>query len=209
MKISKHVHSCLLVEDDGKVVLIDPGEYTYNEKALDISKLENLDLILYTHEHPDHFFAPFLKESLAKFPGTSIITNSSIVEFLKKENIEASSAGNDLVELVEVPHEHVFGVTQMPKNVLFKIFGKLTHPGDSLHFNLETDILALPVQAPWTSLTVAAEKALEWKPKIIVPIHDWHWNEAARNAFYQRLNKFFGEKGIEFKELKTGEIVEV
>lgn len=209
MKISKHVHSCLLVEEDGKVVLIDPGEYTFNEKALDISELEKLDLILYTHEHPDHLFVPFLKEILEKFPNTPIITNTSIVEIVKTEGIVATSVGNEIVELVEVPHEHVFGVPQMPKNVLFKVFGKVTHPGDSLHFNFETEVLALPIQAPWTSLTAAAEKALEWKPKTIIPIHDWHWNETARNAFYARLEKFFGEKGIKFKGLKTGEEIEV
>lgn len=204
MKISKHVHSCLLVEDQGKTVLVDPGVYSYEEKALDLNSLNQIDLILFTHEHEDHFYLPFLKEILAKFPTTPIVTNTSIVEILRKEGIDAKSEGNEIVQLQEVPHEHVFGVPQMPKNVLFKIFGKLTHPGDSLHFNLETEILALPVQAPWTSLTAAVEKALELKPKVIVPIHDWHWNESARSAFYQRLEKFFGEKGIEFKGLKTG-----
>lgn len=209
MKISKHVHSCLLIEDQGKTVLVDPGVYSYEEKAPDLNSITKLDLILITHEHEDHLYTPFLKEILAKFPDTPIITNTAIVEILGKEGIEAKSEGNEIVQLQEAPHEHVFGVPQMPKNVLFKIFGKLTHPGDSLHFNLETEVLALPVQAPWTSLTGAVEKALELKPKVIVPIHDWHWNEDARGAFYSRLEKFFSEKGIDFKPLKTGESVEI
>ena len=209
MKISKHVHSCLLVEDQGKTVLIDPGEYTAAAKALDFSLLEKLDQILLSHEHADHFYLPFLKEILAKFPNTPIITNSSIVEILKNENIEAVSVGNDFVEVEEAPHEHVFGVPQMPKNTLFKVFGKLTHPGDSEHYELKTEVLALPVQAPWANTTKTVERALELKPKVIIPIHDWHWNEAARAGLYSRFVDFFGQNGIEFKPLKTGEVVEI
>ncbi len=209
MKISKHVHSCLLVEDQGKTVLIDPGEYTFAAKALEINTLEKLDQILITHEHPDHFYLPFLKEILQKFPNTPIITNSAIVEILENENIEAVSVGNDFVEVAEAPHEHVFGVPQIPKNVLFNVFGKLTHPGDSEHYALKTEALALPVQAPWANTTTAVERALGLQPKVIIPIHDWHWNDAAREGFYKRFVDFFGKNGIEFKPLKTGEIVEV
>jgi len=209
MKISKHAHSCLLIEESGKKVLIDPGVYSYEEKALNLGSLESLDLLLITHEHPDHFYLPAIKEILQKFPDIRIVTNPSIVEILKKEGIASTSQGNDFVQVEEVPHEHVFGIPQMPKNALFKVFGKLTHPGDSLTFKPETDVLALPVQAPWTSLTEAAEKALSWKPKVIVPIHDWHWSGPARDSFYERLEGFFSQNGIEFKGLQTGEVVEV
>ena len=68
MKISKHLHSCLLAEEAGKIILIDPGNYTFEEKALDIGKLEKLDFLLITHEHQDHIYLPFLKIIFEKFP---------------------------------------------------------------------------------------------------------------------------------------------
>jgi L-ascorbate metabolism protein UlaG (beta-lactamase superfamily) len=204
MIISKHSHSCLLIKEANQTILIDPGNYTYEDKALDISSLEGLDYILITHEHPDHMYIPFMKELVEKFPDVKIISNESAVKVLKEANIEALMESSSDITISPTPHERVFGVVP-PENIQFSLFNKLTHPGDSLHFLLNTPILALPLQAPWCSLTEAVEYAMSVKPKIVIPIHDWHWNESAREAFYARLTKYFGENGIEFNPLRRGE----
>lgn len=208
MKISKHVHSCLLLEEVGKRFLIDPGQFTYEAKALDLNSLDMLDYLLITHEHPDHFYLPFIKEILAKFPQVNIITNSSIVEILEKEGIKASSEEDELVKIEEVPHEKVFGI-EPPKNVMFTIDGKLADPGDSHHFKTSAKVLALPIQAPWGSTTAAVELATSLKPEVIIPIHDWHWHDAARAWMYQRLEKHFDSLGIRFLGLETGQEEEI
>ena len=95
-----------------------------------------------------------------------------------------------------------------PENTVFTVFNKLVHPGDSHHFTSTGDILALPLQAPWGSTSAAVAKALEQKPKVILPIHDWHWKDAVRKGMYARLQPFFKEHGIEFKGLETGESIE-
>src|SRR4051812_48247483 len=87
MTISKHLHSCLLIGDNGKTVLIDPGVFTYQEKALDIQSLSGLDYILITHEHPDHMHVPLIKELLTKFPKAKIVSNPSIESILRKEQL--------------------------------------------------------------------------------------------------------------------------
>lgn len=208
MKISKHLHSCLLVEEQDKVILIDPGNFTFNEKTLDIDKLTKLDYILITHEHADHCHLPFIKELVSKFPDVKIISNPSVVELLKTENIESSSEGNELIKLEEtLTHEKVWDKNP-PQNTVFKIFDRLTHAGDSLHFTTRSEILALPITAPWGSTTEAVEKALELKPKVIIPIHDWMWKDEIRIAMYKRLEEFFKPLGIDFKGLETGEIIE-
>src|SRR5437868_582009 len=108
MKISKNLHSCLLVEEQDKTFLFDPGIFTYQEKALDINKLEKLDYILITHDHPDHLYLPFVQELLTKFPNTKIITNNAIVEQLAKQNIPATYEGDSLVSITKVPHESLW-----------------------------------------------------------------------------------------------------
>src|SRR3990167_1958183 len=90
MKISKYIHSCLLVEDEGKTILIDPGNYTFEEKGLDIGKLEKLDFLLITHEHPDHMHMPLIKEILEKFPQAQIISNNSVKKILEERGINAT-----------------------------------------------------------------------------------------------------------------------
>lgn len=66
MKISKHVHSCLLIEENNTTILIDPCNYTYEEKALDINSLGKLDYLLIAHEHQDHLHIPFIKEIMRR-----------------------------------------------------------------------------------------------------------------------------------------------
>src|SRR6266567_2640159 len=108
MKISKHLHSCLLVEEQGKTYLIDPGIFTYQEKAFDIHQLQTLDYLLITHDHPDHMHLPFIQELLAKFPNVKVMTNNAIVEQLAKQNITATYESDAVVTITKVPHESLW-----------------------------------------------------------------------------------------------------
>lgn len=218
MQITKYLHSCLLIEEQNKTILIDPGVFTYNEHALDINKLTKLDYIAITHEHADHFHLPFIKDLVQKFPDVKIVSTPSVVELLKKvgqrpislglKNIKATSESDEVVKIEISPHERLWDV-EAPENVTISIFDKLTHVGDSICFIKSCGILALPITAPWGSTTDAVNKALEIRPKIIIPIHDWMWKDEVRIGMYQRLKDFFATKEIDFKTPETGEIVEI
>src|SRR5690349_618041 len=152
MRITKYFHSCLLVENEGKIVLIDPG--IFSVQALEAAKLSKLDYLLFTHEHPDHMHLPLVQELVAKFPNVKIITNPSIVEILKNENIQATSMGDNVVSLEAANHERLWDKNP-PENVVVTVFNKLTHVGDALHFSKTAEVLALPITAPWGSTTDA------------------------------------------------------
>lgn len=203
MKVTKFIHSCLLVEDSGKTFLFDPGNYTDQANVLDLNSISKLDYLLITHEHPDHMSTPLIRKVLGKFPGVSIITNTSAQSILRGENIKSGTEAPGFIEIERIPHEKVFG-TEVPENVKFTIGNSLTHPGDSFHFSHTSKILALPVQAPWGSLTEAVELATKLKPEIILPIHDWHWRDEARIMLYKRLTDYFSNLGIRFISLETG-----
>ena len=205
MKISKYVHSCLLIEEQGKTILIDPGNYTAEEEALSANWLEKLDFILITHEHEDHMYIPLIQELVNKFPEVRLISNASVAAILEKEGLAVSTEGNDFIRMQDVSHEKLLG-RAVPQNTLFHLFGKLTHPGDSLQFDSTKEILALPIQAPWGSMVQAIEKAAELKPKVVIPIHDWHWSEKARKRLYGMASDYLRGKGIDFKGLDTVEI---
>lgn len=208
MKITKYLHSCLLVENEDKTILIDPGIFTAMAKALDVNSINRLDYLLFTHEHPDHMHLPLVHELVANFPDVKIITNPSIVEILKKENIKATAEGDETVQLDVVMHEQLWD-KEPPQNAIYTVFGRLTHPGDAMSFTKSAEILALPVTAPWGSTSQAVNKALEVGPKTIIPIHDFMWKDDFRKNLYQRLHEFFKEKGIDFRSVETGEPIEV
>ena len=52
MKITKFVHSCILVETPERVGLFDPG--VFSERAFNPETLQKLDDIIITHKHQDH-----------------------------------------------------------------------------------------------------------------------------------------------------------
>lgn len=208
MKISKHIHSCLFIKEKDKTILIDPGNFSIENNAIRLEDINQLDYLLITHEHPDHMHIPFIKTLLNKFPAVEIISNQSVVDILGKENITATNEGNEFIEVIDAPHAPIFGMPQF-QNVLFNIFSTLTDPGDNLSFEKTCRVLALPVQAPWGSLTQAVDKAIELKPEIIIPIHDWHWRDEIRMGIYKRLEDYFAKNGIKFLKVETGEEIEV
>lgn len=208
MQITKHNHSCLLIKDQGKVVLIDPGNFTYQEQALKASDLSQLDYILITHEHQDHMDVSFMKELVAKFPQVKIITTNSAVALLAKEDVKASFAEDEIVKLYPVPHEKIWMGAPV-ENSMVTVFDRLSHPGDSLTFDKTAEILALPIAAPWGSTTWAVEVAEKLKPKIIIPIHDWLLKDAVRQNTHQRLADYFAQKGIRFIPLENNQVIGV
>jgi L-ascorbate metabolism protein UlaG (beta-lactamase superfamily) len=208
MRITKYLHSCLLIEEQEKTILIDPGEYTYNAKIFPLASLENLDAIFITHEHADHCSIPFLKELIAQFPTVQLVTTESLVTKLKEEQINATVELPDFATAEIIPHEDVV-IAVPPENLQFTFFGKLTHPGDSHHIKTTAPILALPIQAPWGSFANALKLAESLSPKYIIPIHDWHWKDEVRKGMYQRATEYLEQSGIICKGLETGEVYEV
>lgn len=181
------------------------------EDALPVEELANLDVILVTHEHEDHMSIPLLKRLMGKFPDVKIVTNGVVADLLAKEGISATIQLPEFVEMEESLHEKVLAAVT-PRNSLFHIFGEVTHPGDSFQFEQSREILALPIQAPWGSMVQALERAasLNPKPKLVIPIHDWHWQDKARRRAYETAANYLREQGIpEFRGLEVGESIDI
>jgi L-ascorbate metabolism protein UlaG (beta-lactamase superfamily) len=177
--------------------------------SIDLDRLEKLDDVFITHGHPDHLDADFIKQILAKFPAMRITGPNQVVEMLAKEGVKATTKPPAGVELFESPHEPVEPLFWQPENTGFHYLDKLSNPGDSHSFSETKAILALPVTAPWGATVKAANLALELKPGYILPIHDWHWSDEARQGMYDGLEALFGKQGITFFKLQTGQPVEI
>jgi len=205
--ISKHFHSCLLIKEKGKTIVIDPGNYTEENQGLDSNKLQTLDYILITHEHADHCYIPLIKKLIEKFPNVIIITNKSVGQILSKNAISYQTTDKEGIELAATPHEKVFGMSV--ENTLFTVFNRLIHPGDSQSFSKTSEIVAIPMQAPWGSYVISMELAIKLKPKFVLPIHDFHWRDDFRKAMYDRTESYLKNYGITFKKMETGEEIEI
>jgi len=207
MKITKFVHSCLLVETPERTALFDPGVYN----TLDVDELKRLDDIFITHIHPDHMDEGTVSLLAVRFPDVRITATPEIVERLKEIGIKASVQAPEGSSLFTSPHEHVrpYFPSDPPQEIGVHYLDVLSHPGDSHSFKETKAILALPVQAPWGSVVGAVRLGLELKPQYIIPIHDWHWHDEARMAAYAQLEQDFAAHGIHFIKAVNGEPFEL
>lgn len=205
MKITKFVHSCLLVETTEpteRTTLFDPG--SMSAAALSQHDLESLDDIVVTHVHSDHFDLPTIKRLVGQFPEVRITSTPEVVEALAEVGITASTEPAEGMSFFDSPHEQVEPIFPQPQEVGVHYLNKLSHPGDSHSFHETKDILALPITGPWGSTIKAAIIALEMKPKHVIPIHDWHLREESRIMFYDLFEQKLAEQGITFHKMETG-----
>ena len=210
MKITKLVHSCLLVEDadaTGRVALFDPGVMS----TVDVDSLTRLDDIFITHGHGDHMDVDLIARLFQKFPDVRITTTPENVAVLERQGITTSTALPVGVSLFDSPHEVIRPLidSDTPQEIGVHYLGLLSHPGDSHSFSETKAVLALPVQAPWGSAVDATALAIKLRPQYVIPIHDWHWSEAARAGIYQFMEKALAKEGIRFISSVNGEPFEL
>lgn len=206
MKITKLGHCCLLIETKGKRVLTDPGSYTVEVH----SKLENIDYILFTHEHQDHYHLESLKVILEKNPQAQVYSNDSVSELLAKEGIthtkvvhgEAVYLGEIAVVGIGEKHAEMHSSIPLSANIGFFIDDRLWYPGDAFtNPDRSVEILALPVSGPWMKLSEAIDYALMIKPKVAFPVHD-----GTRFGSQHTIpEKILSAEGIEFVVMVEGD----
>jgi L-ascorbate metabolism protein UlaG (beta-lactamase superfamily) len=211
MKVTKFVHSCLLVETPKLNILIDPGNYTWQSHLLVPDKLPRLDYIVVTHEHADHYHLPALKALSSRFPHVPIITNNDLAKKLASEGFKnpITSGSEESIVVFEAPHEPLpLGLANV-LNVGIHIDDQLTYPGDSYELEHTRQILALPLTAPFASFKQAMNAIVKLKPKVVLPLHDWEWHKAARESRYGFAKELLKPHGIEFIELENSVSVEI
>lgn len=202
MRITKYVHSCLLVENDGEVVLFDPGDFALKSGLLNIENLPKLDFVVITHGHFDHFNEELVSSILAKFPEVVFVATNEVIEKLKQ--LGAKNTSNESVGKIQVfsnvPHASLEPFGQAPENIAVHYDGKLTVGGDRHDLEETKEVLALTITGPWGSMMGAGQMVDRLKPETIIPVHDWHWNEEARLGAYDRFESRF--KDDEIKVIK-------
>lgn len=211
MKVTKLGHCCLIIEVDGVRFLTDPGNYTTAQ-----NEAENIDAIVISHEHTDHLHIESLKAVLLNNPKAQVISNTSVGALLEQEGIsyinisdgDAMSFNGAAISGHGVKHCAIFRDYEQVENTGYLFGKKLFYPGDAFYNpGFPIDILALPVAAPWATISDAVDYALEIKPRVAFPVHD---GNLVRHGITNRLpGIFLPENGIEFVNLKLGKETEL
>ncbi len=184
MIIKKYLHSCLLLEEDGKRLLIDPGMFSFIEGKLTPEDIGPVDVILFTHKHPDHYDPEALKAiigssrlrsnntilrpSEARGEVPIIVTHTEIGALLEKEGLpfEAIAAGETktiagfTIQALAAAHGPI--PAEPPHNLAYLINGKVLHPGDSLDVDVRGLASRVIEAKPRSTSTLALPIAGPW-----------------------------------------------
>lgn len=213
MKITKLGHCCLLVEHKSKRILTDPGAWSSAQ-----NQVKSIDVILITHEHPDHLHIESLEAVLKNNPRAKIITNAAVGKILSEKNIvfdilkhgQNISPESILIEAFGNDHEEIYEQFGMVQNTGYFIDNKFFYPGDAFtNPGKPVEILALPIVAPWTAFKTSMQYALDIKPKIAFPVHDGMLIDGRSGPTYILPPKIFESKNIKFIPLHGGKSFEL
>lgn len=157
--------------------MTDPGMFTTLEHVAE----RGIDIVLITHEHPDHLHIASLKVILEKNPEAHVVSNPSVTKLLHKEGVEATHIGGGesaevkgiKIEGFGTQHATIYESFGQVANTGYLIAEKFYFPGDSF-FNPKKpiDILALPIAAPWMRAGHAVDFLKEVKPRVAFGVHD-------------------------------------
>ncbi|MFD3885474.1 MBL fold metallo-hydrolase [Streptomyces microflavus] len=196
LTLTKKTHSCVRIEKEGRVLVIDPGGFSEDDAAI------GADVLLVTHEHPDHFNEARLRAGLEANPAAEIWTLPSVAEQLSAafpgrvhtvgDGDAFSAAGFDVTvhgELHAVIHPDIPRIT----NVGFLVDGSVFHPGDALTVpGRSVDTLLLPVMAPWNKISEVIDYVREVEPRRAIDVHDALLTDLARPIYDNQIGALGG-----------------
>ncbi|HZW45362.1 MAG TPA: MBL fold metallo-hydrolase [Dermatophilaceae bacterium] len=211
MRLTHLGHACLLVETGGQRILIDPGVFSPG-----IVGVTGLDVILVTHQHADHVDLQRLPTVLEANPRARLYAEPQAAAVMAEAGIgsEHTVAGEELsfgrVLIMPVGEKHALINEALPRignlGVVIRVEGEpsLFHPGDAYDGEPgQIDILAVPLNAPWTASRDTVSFAQRIAPRVSVPIHDVLLSAIGRQLYLSQL-KSFGPESMEVRDLADG-----
>jgi L-ascorbate metabolism protein UlaG (beta-lactamase superfamily) len=192
VRLTKKMHACVRLEKDGHALVIDPGVFSEDDAAF------GADVILVTHEHPDHFDEGRLREALDARPGAELWTLAAVADQVSAAfpgrvhtvgHGDTFQAGGFDVEVHGELHAVIHPDIPRITNVGFVVEGTVFHPGDALTVPGRTvDTLLLPVHAPWNKSSEVIDYVREVAPGRTLDVHDALLADRARPFYDAQLD---------------------
>lgn len=209
MKLTKYSHACLVLEEDGQRLVVDPGNLSDNFEVP-----ANVLAVVVTHLHPDHCDPAKLQAILAGSPNAVVYALAEVAQHAGQPVTpvlpgDTAVAGPFALEFVGGEHATIHPDIAAIGNLGLVVNGDLLYyPGDS--FSLpprQMRWIATPVTAPWMKLAEAVEFLRQTKPEHAFPTHDAILSSSGKEISDRVVTNLVEE--IDFYRIKSGETIEL
>lgn len=212
MKLTKYEHACLVFDERGNKLIIDPGIFS---KSFPIVK--DVVGVVITHVHQDHLDLGKLEKIFADNPEAKLYTVEAVSDELKGRFSPIIVNGGEKVEVGPFNLEFFGGLHALihktyPRieNVGIMVNSKVYYPGDSfINPEKPVEFLAVPASAPWMRVGEAMDFVTTLKPANVFPTHDAILSDVGAAIHYRLLDSAAQTAGSQFQVLKTDEAITI
>jgi L-ascorbate metabolism protein UlaG (beta-lactamase superfamily) len=211
MKLTKHGHACLVLEQDGKRLIIDPGAYTEELPAT-----ENTLAVVLTHAHDDHCFEAQLEKIKAQNSAVEIFGTAEVAKRLTGFKVttvyhgDFHQVGPFSLEFFGDLHQEIHRSIPLIQNTAVLINDSLYYAGDSYTLpDRQVKVLACPTSAPWLKIGDVMDFVAEIKPKQCFATHNALLSDLGHDLNNSRVKLVTEQYGGKFTYLKVGESLNI
>ncbi len=212
MKITKYEHSCLDVVVDGKRLLIDPGVVTTS-----IPNYDAIVAVIVTHVHPDHYDLEKLTAIHRQNPNAPLYTVQAVADAIGNtipcqlvQNGQKVTTQGFSLSFSGEKHALIHDSIPLTDNTAVLVNGTLFNPGDSFTLpSTPTEVLALPMAAPWAKVSETMDYLTKVKPKRVIPIHNALLSEFGTSVYEYGIKTSAEAVGAEYCYLKPVDSITV
>ena len=218
MKLTKFTHACVRLEKDGRVLVLDPGNFSETGEAL-----AGAEAVLITHEHADHIDVPAVAGALRSATDLLLYAPAGVADQMRTEVPEATARINavDPGTSLDVAGfavrsfggQHALIHPQIPvvANIGYLIDDNVYHPGDSFIVpdGISVKTLLVPLHAPWSKSAEVVDFVVSVRAPRAFQIHDGLLNDNGLKVVEGHVKRIGAKYGTEYNHLRAGESVEV
>ena len=213
MKITKYEHACLVLEEQGKKLVIDPGSFVQTK----LNSLKDVVGIVITHVHGDHLDKDHIKEIFDNNPDIPIFATQEVADEIKDFKVTVVTGGDTgdcgPFKLRFFGGQHAIIHSSLPtnQNVGVLVNDSFYYPGDSFTIpdGAKVQTLAIPTSAPWLKMGEVIDFLLAIKPSKVFPTHNGLNSELAEGMFDSRLGTIAKDQNADYHYLAIGDSIEV